>query len=1340
MFQQTHRKRRCRRYSEVERAQVPEWLKMAMELADFKSNHEGGSASFKKMHACLLAAAPCSKRQRIQEVLGQFKSSTPGCHGFALDAIIEDERCAVEKPEEKQQKEAAVTPSEKLQAQEGDVRSLEKEIAPQEEGKREEGLQSQVTKQPSGKESPPDCKTAEGASGREASAPIQEQVKSEEGPEISGCLTWRNGPGSRPGGPLSLCELLAELRLDGSEVRADVPRGELLLAMAGAHPRLTLDAALAAYLKELLRPQRALVVRPEWDLRPHQEEGYRWLMARSASRFGSVLADAMGLGKTRQAIAWVMGIRAALEHEGPEDKNPGFPQVCCGVKGCNQKSCGPVKWTRALILAPAMLVRGEDAVWVKELQVAGKLFGQPLKVWQWHGDKAIELQSVVYRSNWKGPMIELFDFVLTSYESFLLNQEQFVRENWTCVVLDEAQSIKNHATQTAAAVKRLSAVPFRLALTGSPIENSPDDLHSILQFTEPDCAGTLQDFRRRFPSGEEGESSLRRLLQTTALRREAGEARQMVPLEEVEIPVKMAPLQEQLYEHLAGRILNSEVSEHKRLRELELVCTHPWCYHHVQRKYLEDGTRPDPQDEAVLPGQFLGDAAEQSIEDSGKLVEIFHILRGVIARREKALIFFCRTVTGLLLQALIEREFGFKPGMLRGETPMNERERSIRDFRAEQLPGGLPQPQFLLLSVWVGAVGLNLPEARWILHAERVWNPALERQATARAHRLTSAHPVKAYCLYTEATVEERKRAVLSFKHRLSSHVMDALDQADDEPDQVEGEGVKEREADAPAPQVRAQLSGEALRALLGGFDTKIDEGEDFDPEPDGEESEREDVDSPDVEDPSGSGGSSSSGTADLRSRDTHPRLQSLRPAQLPEPIFGKYGDPRDEEVWTQYVHRGSREVHPKAPSRSTACLYQAPKTSSTSSPAAPLTSRASRIADSKAREDIILSVALGGGASCRLFVPKLMWPHFKVSEAPSQAGEAGSLEPPLSGKLSLREPRENDAPFPIFMPSFGRSAVDAEVGLLDLTETMKGSDGQPLDFLQIVAVKPSEVEKYRMSAPFFVVMELPPRAEIQHYLYGKIGPQDLGVGCARHWLVRLASTLELDFIFMLDDSVRAWKGVTLVNDSHSLLGLKPGPKAQWTPLPMGRVLQHFAEPEFLRNELPNFAAVGFARASPDLLSAKTAFKRAHVYSAFILNVAKAKATGLNFRQDLYVWEDLHFNMMAKDVCKTNRFAMVKKQFRSGGCSAQVARSANPIIRVEAEKKLSPEEIAAIALGDKVEPPAESSRGKGRGRGKGKKKGSSGRVRWSSHFGWPYARWNHSGGSLPAGDGSSLHA
>eukprot|EP00931_Biecheleriopsis_adriatica_P035713 TRINITY_DN20579_c0_g1_i2.p1 TRINITY_DN20579_c0_g1~~TRINITY_DN20579_c0_g1_i2.p1 ORF type:complete len:1512 (+),score=393.14 TRINITY_DN20579_c0_g1_i2:681-4538(+) len=1008
----------------------------------------------------------------------------------------------------------------------------------------------------------------------------------------------------------------------------------------------------------------------------------------------------MGLGKTRQAISFILGVRDGLKPVEEGETRDTAPDLSSFDQGSS------LQWERALVLAPATLVRGDDSVWSQELRKAELLWRKPLKVWRWHGERTEDFQHEVHRGSWKGPMVECFDVVITSYESFLVHQDKFVKERWTCVVLDEAQTIKRHCSQTAAAVKRLAGVPFRLALTGSPIENSLDDIHSILQFVEPGCAGSLQDFRQRFPDSDEGQAALKRLLQFITLRREGGEAVKMVAREEVEVPVRMSDAQKVAYEALKKSATSSELvalSLARLFREMELLCTHPWCYlqrHAGEELEVETMNRKEEGailDKLTLPGRFKGEAKDQRIEDSGKLVELFSILRGVIARRDKVLVFFCRTVTSDLLAALIEREFGTRPGVLRGDTPQGERERIIRDFKADPIPGQ-PHSFVLLLSVWVGAVGLNLPEARWVVHVERVWNPALERQATSRVHRLTSKHPVKAYCLYTEETVEERKSAVLSCKHRLSAKIMEALD---GDIDGEDAEGDKEA-SDKTSSELRALISEDAGRPGLA-LDGKAALAAEL-PGPDEceegllEEGEHE-ADEDDETDEEEQQGPRKRGRPPKRSakpnRGLYPDLARLRPRLLKQPLIGKYGDPRNNELWDWYTVQGRKEVHAKAPTCSTAGLGRQKIGPSRAkdeeaenkkhASRLPFTIRPTRIRDVRERDDRIIVIDLGGGTSCRLFVPLHLQERFLIEDE----------DPPA---LRIRPPGLGDAPVPIFTPSSGRSAVDDEVGLLDLSAAMVDGEGKALKYLHIVAVRPSEVEKYRLSAPFFVVMELPQTTTVKHPTYGDMKPEDLGVGCARHWLVRLASALQAEFVFLMDDSLRCFRGVTLVDDPHPMFGLQASPsKARFSAISMARVLSHCTEPKFLAEDMRKIVAFGFARFAPDLVKTRRAYSRSHMYSAFLLNVKKVEEEALNFRQDLFVWEDFIFNLKAHDVVKCNRFAQIKQPYRSGGCSVQVATSENPIVRALMQKPMTAQEIVDEAYGEEV-----ATRGKGRPRNKAK--------------------------------------
>eukprot|EP00435_Cladocopium_sp_Y103_P034215 s738_g8.t2 len=321
-----------------------------------------------------------------------------------------------------------------------------------------------------------------------------------------------------------------------------------------------------------------------------------------------------------------------------------------------------------------------------------------------------------------------------------------------------------------------------------------------------------------------------------------------------------------------------------------------------------------------------------------------------------------------------------------------------------------------------------------------------------------------------------------------------------------------------------------------------------------------------------------------------YPTLDRLKPPSMKAGWVGKYGDPRDGELWDWYTVQGRSEVHERAPQFSTGRLAERKirKDRPRMQLHRPFNSRSCRIRDVQERQDHIVSITLSDGVSCRLFIPKHLRELFKEEE----------------GLLQKLPPTDQEAPFTILTPSFSRSALDEEVGLLDLSASMVRDNGQPVKFLHIVAVKASEVEKYRSSAPFFVIMELPTSVTLQHEKYGAKSPEELGVGCARHWLVRLAISLKLQYAFFLDDSVRSWRGVTLVEDQHCLFGSPSGSKAQFKQIPMTRVMEYLAEPEFLAQEMSKFVAFGFARLAPELMLSRRAFcPVSHTFNVFRVHV-----------------------------------------------------------------------------------------------------------------------------------------
>jgi len=171
-----------------------------------------------------------------------------------------------------------------------------------------------------------------------------------------------------------------------------------------------------------------------------------------------------------------------------------------------------------------------------------------------------------------------------------------------------------------------------------------------------------------------------------------------------------------------------------------------------------------------------------------------------------------------------------------------------------------------------------------------------------------------------------------------------------------------------------------------------------------------------------------------------------------------------------------------------------------------------------------------------------------------------------------------------------------------------------------------------------------------------------------------------------------------LQDDQHALFGRTPSTKAQFSAVPLARVLEHFGAPEFLEHELPKISIVGFARFRPELSRAKIAYSRGHVYAALLINVERVlRVKQANFKQELFIWEDLSLNIDAHDICKCFRFAMIKKRFTAGGCTAQLARTATPHFKCVCPTKLAVRTLVAEALGQ--QPGAGRGRGRGRGRG-----------------------------------------
>lgn len=445
-------------------------------------------------------------------------------------------------------------------------------------------------------------------------------------------------------------------------------------------------------------------------LREYQKRGLDFLEYLSEFRFGGILADDMGVGKTAQAIAHV---------ERRREKEGTLP---------------------SLVIAPTSVVH----TWENEVA----RFAPHLRV--------LRLESGNERAN-RYDDIGQYDLVLTSYTLARIDAEKLASIHFRTIILDEAQNAKNPSSQISKVVRSLRAT-HRLALTGTPVENSLRDLWAIFAFLEPGLLGTATSFRERFEvpiaNGEaDATSRLRARIEPFLLRRTKEDVTPELPERtESEIFVDLSPAQRKLYRAIveAARrdILEGwdEDSPQQRLHvlaaltRLRQVCAHP----------------------GLLSKNYAGEA-----EASTKFDTLCETIDEILAGRHKVLVFSAfSSMLHLIRDELTRRGIAFN--YLDGSVKDRDRRQQVESFMQE---GG---PPVFLCSLKAGGVGLTLTAADYVILYDPWWNPAAERQAIDRTHRIGQRHPVTAYRLIARGTVEEKIRALAARKRDLSEAVIRA--------------------------------------------------------------------------------------------------------------------------------------------------------------------------------------------------------------------------------------------------------------------------------------------------------------------------------------------------------------------------------------------------------------------------------------------------------------------------------------------------------------------------------------------------------------------------------------
>ncbi|MEV0649519.1 DEAD/DEAH box helicase [Phytomonospora sp. NPDC050363] len=345
--------------------------------------------------------------------------------------------------------------------------------------------------------------------------------------------------------------------------------------------------------------------------------------------------------------------------------------------------------------------------------------------------------------------------VITSYSLLLRDVGLLSAVDWETVVLDEAQQIKNHTAQTARAARRIPA-RTRIALTGTPVENRLTELWSIMDFANPGLLGPHPRFAKRFAEPIElrhdpgATTRLRELISPYLLRRLKSEVATDLPDKlEWTVACTLTAEQARLYKKAVTGALDAGLGEgferHGRvlalLTKLKQICNHP--------------------------AQFLGEKDAVLGGRSGKLDRVTEMLGEVVAVGDRALVFTQYRAMGELLAGHLSAELGLRSvPFLHGGVTAKGREAMVDAFQDGSAP------PILLVSLKAGGTGLNLTAANHVVHYDRWWNPAVEDQATDRAHRIGQKRRVDVHKLVTGGTLEERVAELLERKRSLADAIV----------------------------------------------------------------------------------------------------------------------------------------------------------------------------------------------------------------------------------------------------------------------------------------------------------------------------------------------------------------------------------------------------------------------------------------------------------------------------------------------------------------------------------------------------------------------------------------
>ena len=459
------------------------------------------------------------------------------------------------------------------------------------------------------------------------------------------------------------------------------------------------------------------------ELRPYQRYGFSWLDFFQRWKLGAVLADDMGLGKTIQTLAMLLY---------QKETNGSLPAP-------------------SLLVAPTSVVTN----WEREV----RRFTPDLTTLVHQGPNRLRGAELIKAA-------QGVDLVLTSYALMRQDIDTLQELRWYGVILDEAQNIKNPAARQTQSARKIHG-DFRLALTGTPVENRLSELWSIMNFLNPGYLGARQSFRSEFAvpieryHDAEATLRLKNLVGPFILRRVKSDPRVIQDLPEklemrdyCQLTEEQATLYEAVVQNTMAAVDASDGIQRKglvlsMLTQLKQICNHP-------AQYLHQGV----QESTEMAGR------------SGKLERLAEMLEEILEVGDRVLVFTQFAEMGKMLSAYLSTALSCSTLFLHGETPAIQRDQMVRRFQEDE-----HAPSVFVLSLKAGGTGLNLTRANHVFHFDRWWNPAVENQATDRAFRIGQTRNVQVHKFVTIGTMEEMIDEMIESKRDLAQMVIGSGEQ-----------------------------------------------------------------------------------------------------------------------------------------------------------------------------------------------------------------------------------------------------------------------------------------------------------------------------------------------------------------------------------------------------------------------------------------------------------------------------------------------------------------------------------------------------------------------------------